>query len=193
MPYIHDPIFPHCKVCAFLSMKRHNPDRVLSQDTHPAVQARIYSASSLRPKFVPIATQDNGVRRFAFLEGVIEGGKLQPYIHFAEVNVIHRGRCHQFYIFFKNHRYLPENRTVRAMTSDISWHGDVVIMRGSYRGIGVVNMRQNDAKLADFALKKSVILIVNPYLKLIIYEYRCVRKITQGRRVHIPKYLTFTK
>jgi hypothetical protein len=161
MPYTHDPIFPHHKVGVFrcCSTYVYLINSIL-QDTHPSVQARLYSASSLRPKFVPVVTQDNGTRRFAFLQGVLEGAKLQPYVHVAEVNVIHRGRPHQFYFFFKNHRYLPENQTVKAMTSDVSWHGDIIIMRGSHRGIGVVNMRQNDAKLADFALKKSVILIV---------------------------------
>lgn len=193
MPYTHDPIFPNRKVSTFPFTKCHTPDIIPLQDTHPSIQARIYNASSLRPKFVPVTVQDNGIRRFAFLQGVIGGAKLQPYIHVAEVKIIHRGRSHQFYFFFKNHRYLPENQTVKAMTSNISWRGDIVIMRGSHGRIGVVNMRQNDAKLADFALKKSVILILNSYSKLIIYKYRCVRTITQGRRVHIPRCLTFTK
>lgn len=43
---------------------------------------------------------------------------------------------------------------MKALSSDLSWTGDILIVRGSARSEGVVNMRGDDSKLADFALKK---------------------------------------
>jgi hypothetical protein len=64
-----------------------------------------------------------------------------------------------FYIFFSRGRNIRVNRAVKALSSDLSWTGDILIVRGSARSEGVVNMRGDDRKLADFALKKYVFLV----------------------------------
>jgi hypothetical protein len=61
-----------------------------------------------------------------------------------------------FYIFFSRGRNIRVNRAVKALSSDLLWTGDILIVRGSARSEGVVNMRGDDSKLADFALKKYV-------------------------------------
>ena len=45
------------------------------------------------------------------------------------------------------------NQTVEALQEGCSWNGDIVILCGAAHSDGVVNMRGNDARLADFALK----------------------------------------
>jgi len=61
-----------------------------------------------------------------------------------------------FYIFFGRGRNIRVNRAVKALSRDLSWTGDILIVRGSARSQGVVNMRGQDGKLTDFALKKYV-------------------------------------
>jgi len=61
-----------------------------------------------------------------------------------------------FYIFFGQGRNIRVNRAVKALSSDLSWTGDILIVRGSAQSQGVVNMHGHDRKLTDFALKKYV-------------------------------------
>ena len=61
-----------------------------------------------------------------------------------------------FYIFFNRSRNIRVNRSVRALSSNLLLTGDILVVCGSARSKGVVNMRGYDGKLADFALKKYV-------------------------------------
>ncbi len=124
------------------------------QDKYSCVQGRIYCTGLLRPKFVKVITQDDGSRRFAFLNGVL-GDHIQLHIRTCEVTVVdRRGRNHRFQFFFKNHCHLPINQTVEALKEGRFWNGDIAILRSAAHSDGVVNMRGHDAHLADFALQK---------------------------------------
>ena len=152
MTYTNRPIFPHSKVrdvnkLAAYIFKLH------FQDQYSFVQGRVYRAGLTRPKFVKVIAQDNGMRRFAFLSGVL-GGHIQPHIWNLEVTIVdRRARSHRFLFFFKNHSRLPINQTVENLMEGCSLNGDVVILRGAARSDSIVNMRGHDAHLADFALR----------------------------------------
>ena len=59
-----------------------------------------------------------------------------------------------FYIFFKNHCCLPINQTVKILCKDTFWKDDIAILQAFVKYDGVVNMRCQDAKIANFAIKK---------------------------------------
>jgi hypothetical protein len=60
----------------------------------------------------------------------------------------------KFVIFFSPTKSLCVNQAVRSLTKAIYWTGDILIMCAGVQTEGVVNMHGDDAKLADFALKK---------------------------------------
>jgi hypothetical protein len=74
--------------------------------------------------------------------------------HVCEVGVFDGKSTNYFYIFFSKGRNIRVNRAVKALSSDLSWTGDILVVRGSARSEGIVNMRGHDRQLADFALKK---------------------------------------
>ena len=74
--------------------------------------------------------------------------------HVCEVGIFDGKSINYFNIFFSRGHKIRVNRAVKALSSDLSWTGDILIMRSSARSEGVVNMRGDDSKLADFALKK---------------------------------------
>ncbi|PPQ75763.1 hypothetical protein CVT26_000703 [Gymnopilus dilepis] len=142
-------------------------------DTYPRVQAIVYRASGAFPRCVKVVAQDNGVRRFAFVEGVLRG-RFQPRVHGAEITIVDRkGRQHTFFFFFKNHRRLPLNQTISRLCQGATWRGDAAMFRVSVSGTRLINLRSRDRALTDYAVKK------------------CVRSIQQGKRVKIPKRMYF--
>lgn len=79
--------------------------------------------------------------------------RTQPHIHDTIVTV-RRGRClHHFHIFVKNHRLLPLNAAIAALAPGHQWRGDVLVMRAGTSVAGVVNMRNGDRRLADYAVR----------------------------------------
>jgi hypothetical protein len=96
--------------------------------------------------------QDSGQRRFALVDSVLDN---LPRV--CEVGVFDGKSINYFYIFFSRGRNIRVNRPVKTLSNRFSWTGDILIpLRGSARSQGVVNMRGQDAKLADFAIKKYV-------------------------------------
>ncbi|KAF9042031.1 hypothetical protein BJ165DRAFT_1529488 [Panaeolus papilionaceus] len=153
MPYKHSHTYP-CK-----------------KDTYHSVQSRVYQAESPTPHFRNLMTHNNGAQHFALTQSVLHH-EVQPYTHFREATVMDHRKRHNFYIFFKNHCRLPINESVRKLTG-VEWHGNIVIMRGSAKGNGLVNMRGKDAQLSDFLLK------------------RLVHSIRQGKRISRPRQLVY--
>ena len=95
--------------------------------------------------------QDNGHRRFALVDSVLD---LLP--HICEVGVFDGKSMNYFYIFFGKRCNICVNHAVKALSSDLSWTGDILVVHGSAQSQGIVNMHGHDRKLADFALKKYV-------------------------------------
>ena len=125
--------------------------RYLLQHLYRVIQGRIYKTKETRPRFINIIAQDSGDRRFALVDSVLD-----QLPHVCEVGVFDGKSINPFHIFFNRGRNIRVNRAVKALSSHSSWTGDILIMRGSARSQGVVNMRGHDRKLADFALKKYV-------------------------------------
>lgn len=151
MPYTHLPMFPNRMVRINIWLVAGPNLNDLLQHSYPVIQGRIYKTNETRPKFTNIIAQDNGHRRFALVDGVLDN-----LPHVCEVGVFDGKSINQFYIFFSQGHNIRVNRAVKALSSDLSWNGDILIVRGSARSQGVVNMRGHDRKLADFALKKYV-------------------------------------
>jgi len=117
----------------------------------PVIQSRIYKANEACPRFTNVVAQDSGRRRFALVDSVLD-----HLPHVCEVGIIDGKTTNFFYIFFTRGRNIRVNRAVKTLSSNLIWTGDILIMRGSARSQGVVNMRGHDGKLADFALKKVI-------------------------------------
>ena len=115
------------------------------------VHARFYGTKSNRPVTKTVFTQINSRGRSPRLDLVMGDNRLQPHIHDGIVTVIKGRRTTRFHIFVKNHRRLRSNGILERW--NMPWKGDIVVMR---KGISdeVVNIRANDASLADFAVKK---------------------------------------
>ena len=111
------------------------------QHSYPVIQGRIYRTNETRPRFTNIIAQDNGHRRFALVDSVLD-----RLPHVCEVGVFDGKSINHFYIFFSRGRNIRVNRAVKALSSDLLWTGDILIVRGSARSEGVVNMRGHDSK-----------------------------------------------
>lgn len=118
------------------------------------LRGRLYPASSKRPVIKAIHTLCNAGGRTPRLDILLSQHQLQPHIHDKVVTVVRRGVRSRFHIFFKNHRHLLFNETLRRkIHPEIRWRGDIVVMRKGMRE-EVVNFRSGDIPLADFAVKK---------------------------------------
>lgn len=114
----------------------------------------MYSISATRPTFIPILTRKTKHKRFPIVEEAISGMKTQRHIHDVIITVRHGQRSCRFNIFLKNHCLLPFNPTVAALAQGRQWKGDILVMRVGEVVPGVVNMRGDDARLADFAVRQ---------------------------------------
>ncbi|KAF8802349.1 hypothetical protein BYT27DRAFT_7261130 [Phlegmacium glaucopus] len=121
------------------------------KDLYSVIQGRIYKTNETCPRFTNIIAQDNGHRRFALVDSILD-----HLPHVCEVGVFDGKSINRFYIFFGWGHNIRLNRAVKMLSSNLSWTGDILILRGSARSEGVVNMRGHDRKLADFALKKAI-------------------------------------
>ena len=124
-----------------------------AQHSYPVIQGRIYKTNDTQPKFTNIIVQDSGCRRFALVDSVLDN---IPRV--CEVGVFDGKSINYFYIFLTRSRNIHVNQPVKSLSNNFLWTGDILILRGSARSQGVVNMRGQDSKLADFALKKYVFL-----------------------------------
>jgi len=115
------------------------------------IHARFYGTNSNRPVTKALYTQINLHGRSPRLDLVMGDNRLQPHIHDGIVKVINQGKTTRFHIFVKNHRRLRSNGILEGW--NMPWKGDIVVMR---KGISheLVNIRANDASLADFVVKK---------------------------------------
>lgn len=157
MRYRHIPIFPSPSVRPYF-FYRNSADKSLFQNTHPLILGRVYRTKAGHPpQSVRIIAQDNGVRRYVCVDGIL-GGWFQPKVHGAEATIIDRsGHFHRFYIFFKNHVRLRMNQTIAHLCHGRLWRGNAAIFRVAAAGSKLVNLRAGDNRLADFALKWYVI------------------------------------
>ncbi|THH19567.1 hypothetical protein EUX98_g8746 [Antrodiella citrinella] len=116
------------------------------------INGRLYAAEQPRPRNVGVPTRCTPSLRYPCPESVLDGSRLQPYVHDCTARVKDGRHVYDFVVFFKNHRYLPLSTSLRSLTN-AAVRGDIVIMRLGTHG-RVVNLRQRDSALADFVITR---------------------------------------
>lgn len=126
--------------------------------TYPLhIQSRLYSAtcSKARQVKVPTCCVIRAPDRFPLPECVFEDAIIQPYIHDCLVRVYEGRHVYHFRIFFKRHRHLHVNQSLRRLSASLIFCGDVLVMRAGARNRNsVVNMREHDTVLSDYVITK---------------------------------------
>ncbi|KAL5511027.1 hypothetical protein ACEPAG_3746 [Sanghuangporus baumii] len=134
-----------------------------------SLRSRLYSSRMARPCNVGVPTRVGNGSMFPVAELVLDDMALQPYIHDTCVVLRRARKVHLFKIFYKNHKWLPRNTSVRQI-----FYGDAFIMRkGATTSKQYVNLRPGDGELADYIMKRFAEL--------------------RRRRKGIPKKVEFTK
>ena len=165
----------------------------VKQATYGLLRARLYSVSAPanQPTFVAVQTRITDHQRFPIVEEVLSGMRTQPHIHDTVVTVQRGRRLHRFLIFVKNHRLLPLNAGIALLVPGRQWRGDILVMRVGTSVNGVVNLRNGDRRLVDYAVQwySPQNLIHSFHLPFFLHSF--VRRIYQGRRLHFPRHLAF--
>ena len=121
MPYTHQPMLPNrmVRIKYFLLLDLTN----LLQHSYHIIQGRIYKTNETCPRFTNIIMQDNGCRQFALVDSVLD-----QLPHVCEVGVFDGKSLNYFYMFFSRNRNIHLNRGVKALSRDLSWTGDILIV-----------------------------------------------------------------
>jgi hypothetical protein len=90
------------------------------------------------------------------VESVLGGAPLQCHVHDCVVRVYDGQHSFTYDVYFKRHKSLPVNRSIRAVVDQDRMRGDVLVMRRSSVGGGVVNMRELDTVMADRFMSRLV-------------------------------------
>lgn len=99
-----------------------------------------------------VYTQVNKTGRSARFDLVMDGHEMQPHIHSGLVTVIRGARITRFFIFVKNHRRLPVNTSLPALTQ-ASWKGDILVLKNGVVD-DIVSLNKHDYAMADFAVEQ---------------------------------------
>lgn len=92
-----------------------------------------------------------GPHRYPALIGAL-GGPSPGRIRAVVFTINRHGVEDEFVFFFRNYCRLPFNRSVRGRI----WRGNIVVMRASLHGDGVVNLRSTDTRMVDWAVRQRV-------------------------------------
>jgi hypothetical protein len=80
---------------------------------------------------------------------------MQSYIHDCLIRVHEGKHVYNFRVFFKRHRRLHINQSIRRLSDDHTFRGDALVMRAGARDYNsVVNMRERDTILSDYVITK---------------------------------------
>ncbi|KAJ7575119.1 hypothetical protein C8J56DRAFT_801967, partial [Mycena floridula] len=116
---------------------------------------RLFSVLDTRPALVAVHTLEQGTKRLPRVDTHFYGPKLQPYIHDTIVSIVHCGKVHRFFVFMKNHVYLPRNKgvtSIRGLRTRV-WKGDILVMRAGQK-MTLVNLRAGDGPLVTLAVER---------------------------------------
>ncbi|KAJ3752217.1 hypothetical protein EV360DRAFT_88962 [Lentinula raphanica] len=121
------------------------------------MRARIYSAKAKAPKAVIARVRQNTRRpaddRFVYASLLLSGHRLQPYIHDTVVHIRYNRNIFTFLVFFKRHKRLPVNVSIRKIGGK-AINGDVLLVACGTK-CSVRNMRSGvEDKAADLAIKR---------------------------------------
>lgn len=119
------------------------------------IRARVYCPSH-RPRQVLVPTRCSLPARsvgprYPYAESILDDSRIQPYVHDCLVTVKEFGRTYRYRVFYKVHTKLRKNNSLMGL------RGSMFVMRAAaLEHRSVVNMREHDAALADFLVKKWV-------------------------------------
>jgi hypothetical protein len=74
--------------------------------------------------------------------GLLSDPRKQPYIHDIAVSIFYRRKEYKFLIFFKRHKLLPINQSIRQL-ANVDFEGDLVVVAMGNK-VGVRNLRGGD-------------------------------------------------
>ena len=107
---------------------------------------------------VPTRCVTGATDRYPLPESVLGEPTLQSYIHDCLVAVHEGDNVYRFRIFFKCHCRLRINKSMGYISRGHIFRGDALIMRvGARDRHSVVNMRDRDTVLSDYAIIKYVL------------------------------------
>jgi len=115
--------------------------------------------------------------------------RTQPHIHDTVITVRRGRRLHHFHIFVKNHRLLPLNAAIATLAPGHQWRGDILVMRAGTSVAGVVNIRNGDRRLIDYAVRWYLSPISYIHWAYILHSF--VQRVHQGSRLYFPRNLIF--
>jgi len=110
-------------------------------------RGQLYRCSSLRGRQVNVAIVGTKAPTRVVAESTLADPALQPFIHDFSVVVVDKKQSTRFMIFFKNHTYLPINKSLPQLH-----RGDLLVMRMCENGLPV-HLRAGDRSLTDFVVK----------------------------------------
>ncbi|KAJ3806106.1 hypothetical protein EV368DRAFT_48836, partial [Lentinula lateritia] len=121
------------------------------------IRARLYPAHSISPKAITAHfkedTQQPNINRFVFAGDLLSKPRLQPYIHDVILTIRYCGKSFKFLVFFKKHKLLPPNETVRNLQGECM-NGDVLVVACGKR-VSIRNLRSGlEDRAADRAIKR---------------------------------------
>jgi len=151
-----------------------------TDDNVKRIRGRIYSTELGKARRVPIPTACMPGLCYPGVEQLMSASQTQSYVHDLCIDVQDGSRVFSFVVFFKNHAYLPLNRSL----PDLGLKGDVVVMRKGVRG-ALVNMRERDRFLSDFLVARFAQIptrerIRRHRLPLVVVRHRITRSL-RGR------------
>lgn len=154
------------------------------------LRCRLYSCSLGTARLASITTRCRNKKRYPFAESMLTNAVLQPYIHDIDLHLYEGNDKHHYVyrVFFKRHRLLPLNRSIRSC----AFRGDAVILRVGLED--VVNMRGRDTSLADYVMLKCVDCVCSSFRTTDFIVCRFARWLAHRRRcTRYPRTLTFYK
>ncbi|KAH9921088.1 hypothetical protein B0H21DRAFT_679945, partial [Amylocystis lapponica] len=77
------------------------------------LRCRLYASSRTKPQQVKVTTRCWSDKRCPYVENAMDQAPIQSYIHNCTAVVYEGARVHRFLVFFKNHRALRVNHSIR--------------------------------------------------------------------------------
>ncbi|EIN05938.1 hypothetical protein PUNSTDRAFT_35251, partial [Punctularia strigosozonata HHB-11173 SS5] len=93
------------------------------------LRGRLYAASEMRPRGVPILVRQRGqdsLRRYPMPETALDSARIQPYVHDVVIHFRYRGQQRRFLLFFNRHKRLPINLALPRGCRR-GYKGDVIV------------------------------------------------------------------
>ncbi|THU95288.1 hypothetical protein K435DRAFT_859673 [Dendrothele bispora CBS 962.96] len=123
-----------------------------------SIRARFYPHQSQNPRWMSAfyresLLQTRPAQQYVLAADELSGPRQQPYVHDIVVTLTYRRKVYKFRVFFKRHKLLPTNKSIRALCN-VDVDGDVLVVACG-KEVDVRNMRgKEEGRAADLAVKR---------------------------------------